>query len=258
MSRAIDLSTYLGDGAPRCANCRVRCTSFDGSSPADGLYQRHKQECVYALGKKQQSAKESLESAQAKKSPEIRSQLDQVGDTVDNVLVESSNRTVLLPALTRASTESRQSLSCERNKTIQGISSFTNVVDTGRALPEDSIWNLDLDQSSNHISTPSLLTELSNVSVPNAISMAPFASDTEWQFSVDDQFFAEPISASTETCSTAFNELDMSQLYNPETEGFDATRDSGELFEFLSLREKVRTQLPSAAIKAFPDGFCKN
>ena len=208
---------------------------------------------MYALGKKQQSAKESMESPQTKKTPGIRSQLDQVGDTVDNVLVESSSRTILLPALTPASTESRQSLTCERNNSLQGISSFSNVADAGRAPPEDSIWNLDLDHSSNHMSTPSLLTELSNVSNPNAISMAPFASDTEWQFSVDDQFFAEPISASTETCSTAFNELDMSQVYNQESEGFDTTRESEELFEFLSLREKVST-----AIKAFHGGFCKN
>ena len=245
MSRHIDLSTCVGDGAPRCANCRVRFASFDGNLLADGDYQRHKQECVYALGKKQQSTKKALESVQTEKTPEMRSQLDQLGDTVDNVPVESSNRTILWPALTPASTESRQSLTCERNGTLQGISSFSNVVDIARALPEDSIWNLDLDHSSNHISTPALQTEMGNVSNPNAISLTPFATDTEWHFNVDDQFFAEPISASTETCSAAFNELDMSQFYNQQSEDFDSTRGSGELFGFLSLRDKVSTQLQS-------------
>ena len=175
----------------------------------------------------------------------MRSQLDHVESAVDKVPVEPSNRTILLPALTPASTGSRQSLNCGRENPLQGISSFSNDVDTSRALPEDSIWNLDLDHSTNHISTPTLQTDISNVSNPNPISLTPFATDTEWQFTVDDQFFAEPISASTETCSTAFTELDLSQFYNQQTEGFDPTGDSGELFEFLSLRDKVSTELHS-------------
>ena len=175
----------------------------------------------------------------------MRSQLDHVGGAVEDVPVGTSKRTMLLPALTPASTESRQSLTSEPKKPLQGVSSFSDDMDTTRALPEDSIWNLDLDHSSTHISTPALQTDMSNVCNSNDISWTSFATDTNWQFNVDDQFLAEPISASTETCSTAFNELDMSQFFNQDTQDFDFTRASGDLFEFLSLGDKVSINLHS-------------
>ena len=152
---------------------------------------------------------------------------------------------MLLPALTTASTRSRQSLRYEPDETLQGISSFANNVDTTRDLPEDSIWNLDLDRSSTDNSTPALQTDISNVSNLNAISWTSFAADTDWHFNVDDQLLAEPMSASTETCSTAISELDMSQFFNQQTQSFESTDGSGELLEFLSLGEKVSTRLYS-------------
>lgn len=245
MRRQVNLSTYIGDGAARCANCRVRGTSFDGMSLADTDFQRHKQECVYSLGKERQPTKESVGSVQLGKPPELRPQLGHVGETVENVLVEPLNRPMLLPALTPMSTGSCQSSTLEPNKTLQRVSSFSNNVDTARALPEDSIWNLDLDLSSSHVSIPALQTDMSNLANPNAISWTPFATDTDWQFNVDDRLITESLSASTETCSSAFNELDRSQVCKQQTQGFDSTGGPEDLSEFLSLSVKVSPELLS-------------
>ena len=207
--------------------------------------QRHKQECVYSLGKERQTTKESLGSVQPEKPPELRPQLGHVGDRVENVLVEPSNRTMLLPALTPMSTGSGQSSTFEPNKTPQQVSSLSNNMDTARILPEDSIWNLDLDHSSTHVSIPALQTDMGNVANPNAISWTPFATDTDWQFNIDDQLVTESVSASTERCSTAFNELDMSQFCIHQTQGSDSTGGPGYLSEFLGLGVKVSPELPS-------------
>lgn len=241
MRRQVDLLRYIGDGAPRCGNCRVRDTSFGGIAMADGDYQRHEQECVYALGKKRQPTKESSESVHLENTLEMRPQFDHVGGTENNVLIERLNRAVSLPALTPVSTETHQSLTCDASRTPQGVSSFSNVVDTARALPEDSIWNVDSDRSGNQISTPAIQTDMSNVSDPSAFSWTPFAMDAGWQFGVDDQSLAEPVGALTETCLTSFNELDMSQMYNQQTQSFESTGGSREMIEFLSLGDKVST-----------------
>ena len=176
-------------------------------------------------------------SGQTEKTSEIRPQLGHVGGTGANILVESSNRTMLLPALTPASTGFRY----EPDESLPGIFSFSNNLETSRDLSEASIWNLDVDRNSNHNSTPAFQTDTSNVSNPNAISWTSFTADTDWQFNVEDQLLAEPMSASTETCSTAISELDMSQFYNQHTQSFESTDSSGELLEILNLGEKVST-----------------
>lgn len=228
-------------------NCRVRTISLGRVPPANEIDQRHNHECEYVLSKKRQSSKKSIGSAPSEKSPESRSQLDEVCNTATDVLVEMPDGAQLSPGLTLSSAGAADTLANESHNSLQGGPSISDDQNTIQTLPdefgEDATWSIEIDKDNiDNLAPPP--TNIRSIQDPNAFSWPLFPTDTDWQFDFDIPLTAENTSASTVASSTALPELDLSPFYSRSTQGFDSTGSSGELIGSLSLNEKVS---PNAA-----------
>lgn len=186
-------------------------------------------------------------SVSPKKPLEHRSQLDV---TTADVELEAPHSAQLSPDLTLSSTGAVDSVMNGSCNILPGRAVLTGNQSLGRTFPENADWSVQRSGDS----TPSLPpapppTDISGVHDSNGSfwpdSNGPlwplFPTDTNWQSDFDIPLTSEPHSASIGTVSTAWSELDLSQVYNQATQGSDATEISRELIDYLSLSGKVST-----------------
>ena len=128
----------------------------------------------------------------------------------------------------------------------------TDSQNLGGTLPENSGWSIQTDGDSTH-SFPPAPPPMDKSSVPDPNGFfwpdsdesfwPPFQRNTSCQVDFDLPFTAEPGSASIDATSSALSELDLSQLYNHSIQGCDAAEISRDLIEYLSLGQKVSTDV---------------
>ncbi|MCJ1321198.1 hypothetical protein MMC15_006542 [Xylographa vitiligo] len=207
---------------------------------ADGSDQRHNQECQYLLSKKRQSSKKSVGSVSSDKSAECRSPLDDTSNTAADVHVEATNGVQVSPGPTFSPIRIANPLVNGLCNSLPGRPSLSDHRNTVRTVPEDAAWSIATDRN-GALDLPPVPppTDIRIVPDSDAFSWPLFTTDADWEFDFDIPFTAEQTSASTDASSTVLNELEVSQLYNRPTQGFDSAGCSGQLIEYLSLSEKV-------------------
>ena len=176
----------------------------------------------------------------SEKYPELRSQLDDTGNSAADVPIEAPNGAQSSPTLTFSSTGAASSLTIGSRDSLQGRASLLDDQNNVRTLPDNAAWNTESDGDVAHNLPPSPPpTDIINVPDSNAISWPLFRMDTDWQFNFDTPFTAEQAGASTGTASTQLTELEMSQFYISPTQDSDSGGCPRELLEYLSLNGKV-------------------
>ena len=191
-----------------------------------------------------------------KTSRDDLSQLDDTGNTTADVLVEALNST---QSSSSSSSSEWNSLLAEPVNPIvnescnilQGrVPHLENNQNLGGTLPEDFGWSVGTVGDSTLSLPPAPLSmDISSVPDPNGI-VWPDLKGSFWphcqrdlisQLDFDLPPPAEPDTASTSASSSALSELDLSQLYNQSTQGFDSAGVSRDIIDYLSLGEKVST-----------------
>lgn len=171
------------------------------------------------------------------KSPEFRSQLDDIGNSTADVLAEPPNG---WPVSAPSSTGNLGSLENGSSNNLQGLDTLSENQTFGGALSENATWGFQTELAAVS-SLPSVQppTDMSSVPQSNGSLWPLFSIDTDWQLDFDDRLITEPSSTGIGATPVALNELDPSQSYSQSTHDSESPTLPRGLADYLSPGGKV-------------------
>lgn len=195
------------------------------------------------LPKKRQSSKKSAPLLSSKAAPNIRSRLDNTGNTATDIIIEASDVTQLSAGFIPPTIRAADSLTRRSCDNFQARTSLVDDQDLAQTFPEDATCSVRTDLC--HLPppasspTPPPLMDMCGILDSNAFSWPPFTTNSDWQFDFDIPIMAEHAGASRGASSATLPELDPYELFNRPTQGLGSTSFSRDLIEDDNTSEKV-------------------